>query len=355
MPPKMLTSTAATGGPAKIASRAACATSERAPPPMSQKSAALPPAAAIWSMVLITRPAPLPMTPMSPSSGTNARPAARALASRSSSGASRHDVGLPEEARCRRSVTLLSRQTISPPRGEDERVHLDQRGVAVVVERPQRARTTAASALPAPVPPGSSGPNARRVDDVAHLVLAAGRAAGRWGGARCAVGSRASRAPRCPRRPRAQKMSSGPRTSRETVIARYSSRAMSTARSTSSDSTAWPRMVMARMSAAAASTSAAVPHTRMPPALPRPPVLACALTQTCGPSCSAARRASVGRLARRPTAAPAGRPRRRAAFPGVRAGPSSPPSLRGPARGRGRRAWRRPPRRAAARGRRPAR
>src|SRR5664280_2148538 len=88
MPPKMLTSSARAVPADRITSSAAATTSARAPPTMSQKSAALPPASAIWSMVLITSPAPLPSTPISPSSGTNASPALRALPSRSSSAAS---------------------------------------------------------------------------------------------------------------------------------------------------------------------------------------------------------------------------------------------------------------------------
>ena len=50
-------------------------------------------------------------------------------------------------------------------------------------------RQTAASALPAPrAARVCRGAERGRLHDVAHLVLAAGRAAGRWGGARSAVG-----------------------------------------------------------------------------------------------------------------------------------------------------------------------
>ena len=328
MPPKMLTSTAATGGPANIASRAACATSERAPPPMSQKSAALPPAAAIWSMVLITSPAPLPMTPMSPSSGTNARPAARALASRSSSGGSGTTSGCRKKA-FSSTVTLLSRQTISP-------LVVRTSGFTSTSVASwswysfQSARATDASVLPAPVPPGSSGPNAA-ASTTSRTWYSRRPSRGSMGRRRSDSGARfASSSMSTP--PSREKMSSGLRTSRETVIARYSSRAMSTARSTSTDSTAWPLIVIARISSAAASTSAALPQTRMPPALPRPPVLACALTHTCGPSCSAARRASAGVRATnegstgRPTSA-------KSFFPSCSSRSMAPPSLRGPARG----------------------
>src|SRR5450830_1346925 len=58
-------------------------------------------------------------------------------------------------------------------------------------------------------------------------------------------------------------------------------------------------MVMLRMSAVAAATSSSVAQTRMPPALPRPPVFTCALTTTGSPSSPAAACASAGENARR--------------------------------------------------------
>ena len=275
-----------------MASRAACATSERAPPPMSQKSAALPPAASIWSMVLMTRPAPLPMTPMSPLSGTNARPAARALASRSSSGGSRHHVRVPEQRVVVDGHLAVQADELASG-GEHQRVDLDQRRVAVAVQLPQPAADL-----------GQRGADARAarlvraelggVHHVAHLVLEQARAGGRWGGA----GSRRARASA------SSSMSTPPsrgedeqraahlardRDRRCTARARCRRPARPAAPRPRGRGWSWrgcprPRPPPRRRE----------PQTRMPPALPRPPVLACALTQTCGPSCSAARAPPAG-------------------------------------------------------------
>src|SRR3954447_9585580 len=70
MPPKMLKSTALTLALERITSTAWVIASAFEPPPASRKLAGLPPACATTSSVLITRPAPLPRMPMSPSSLT---------------------------------------------------------------------------------------------------------------------------------------------------------------------------------------------------------------------------------------------------------------------------------------------
>src|SRR3954464_11380992 len=67
---------------------------------------------------------------------------------------------------------------------------------------------------------------------------------------------------------------------------------MSAASEISTVRTGWPLMSMPRMSAAFASASSAVGANFTPPALPRPPVLTCALTMTGRPSRSAAGRPS---------------------------------------------------------------
>ena len=66
MPPKMLTRIDFTAGSALITSSAAAMTSAFAPPPMSRKLAALPPAWVTTSSVLMARPAPLAMMPTLP-------------------------------------------------------------------------------------------------------------------------------------------------------------------------------------------------------------------------------------------------------------------------------------------------
>ena len=82
-----------------------------------------------------------------------------------------------------------------------------------------------------------------------------------------------------------EKISSGLRTSRETVMARYSSRATSTAAldqqrlDRRGRGWSWPGCPRRRPR-----TSAAEPHDADAAGLAAPPVLACALTHTCGPS-----------------------------------------------------------------------
>ena len=70
-------------------------------------------------------------------------------------------------------VTLLSRQTTSPARGEHQRVDLDQRRVAVAVEPPERAHD-AGQRLPRrrAAAAGALGVERGRGHDVAHLVVA---------------------------------------------------------------------------------------------------------------------------------------------------------------------------------------
>src|SRR4051794_15273932 len=70
MPPKMLNRTALTFGSERITSTALTIASALEPPPASRKFAGLPPAWATTSSVDMTRPAPLPRMPMSPSSLT---------------------------------------------------------------------------------------------------------------------------------------------------------------------------------------------------------------------------------------------------------------------------------------------
>src|SRR5919202_287119 len=65
MPPNTLIRTPLTFGFIRITARAFSTTSALAPPPMSQKLAALPPARCTRSSVPMQRPAPLPMIPMS--------------------------------------------------------------------------------------------------------------------------------------------------------------------------------------------------------------------------------------------------------------------------------------------------
>ena len=70
IPPKMLISSTATFGSLSRTSRAVTTSSAFEPPPASRKLAGRPPASATTSRVLITRPAPLPRMPTSPSSLT---------------------------------------------------------------------------------------------------------------------------------------------------------------------------------------------------------------------------------------------------------------------------------------------
>src|SRR6185312_10587523 len=85
MPPKMLNSTALTLGLERITSTALVIASALEPPPASRKFAGEPPASATTSSVDITRPAPLPRMPTSPSSLTNCRPSSLARRSSGSS------------------------------------------------------------------------------------------------------------------------------------------------------------------------------------------------------------------------------------------------------------------------------
>jgi hypothetical protein len=86
MPPKMFTSTTFTAGSDNTTSSEVAIWSADAPPPTSRKFAARAPACATTSSVDITRPAPLPMMPTSPSSFTYCRPFSFARACTSSMG-----------------------------------------------------------------------------------------------------------------------------------------------------------------------------------------------------------------------------------------------------------------------------
>src|SRR4051812_10860803 len=81
MPPKMLNRTAFTFGSLRMTSTAEVIASAFEPPPASRKFAGSPPCWATTSSVDMTRPAPLPRMPMSPSSFTYVSP--RSLAIRS--------------------------------------------------------------------------------------------------------------------------------------------------------------------------------------------------------------------------------------------------------------------------------
>jgi hypothetical protein len=85
MPPKMLMNTLFTAGSDSTSDSDAAIASAEAPPPTSRKFAARPPFWATTSSVAITRPAPLPSTPTSPSSFTYCIPASRARVSSGSS------------------------------------------------------------------------------------------------------------------------------------------------------------------------------------------------------------------------------------------------------------------------------
>src|SRR6266508_1307717 len=81
MPPKMLKKIAFTWGSALMISSASTTPCASPPPPRSQKFAGRPPASPITSSVDITRPAPLPRIPTSPSSFTYVTPISRAARS----------------------------------------------------------------------------------------------------------------------------------------------------------------------------------------------------------------------------------------------------------------------------------
>ncbi len=70
IPPNTLMRIALTPLSMRISSKAFWTTSALAPPPISRKFAASPPSALIASIVAITRPAPFPITPISPLSFT---------------------------------------------------------------------------------------------------------------------------------------------------------------------------------------------------------------------------------------------------------------------------------------------
>ncbi len=82
----MLTNTHRTAGSDRITSSEVAIVSALAPPPMSRKFAARAPACATTSSVDMTRPAPLPMIPTSPSSFTYCSPASFARFSTGSIG-----------------------------------------------------------------------------------------------------------------------------------------------------------------------------------------------------------------------------------------------------------------------------
>ncbi len=86
IPPKMFTRTLRTLGSDRITSSEVAMTSALAPPPTSRKFAASAPACFTTSSVAITRPAPLPMIPTSPSSFTYCSPASLARCSMGSIG-----------------------------------------------------------------------------------------------------------------------------------------------------------------------------------------------------------------------------------------------------------------------------
>ncbi len=70
MPPKTLTRTDFTSGSERTTDSPSAMTRAEAPPPMSRKLAGRAPHPATTSRVDMTSPAPLPMTPTSPSSLT---------------------------------------------------------------------------------------------------------------------------------------------------------------------------------------------------------------------------------------------------------------------------------------------
>ncbi len=259
MPPKMLTSTAATAARAKHRPRGPPATtSARAPPPMSQKSAALAagggdlvdgahheagavaddadvaverderePGRARLGLALVLRPAP----------ATHVR--------------------LPEEGVVVDRHLAVEADDLAGGR-EHQRVDLDQRRVAVAVERQSARHDRRPARRRRRCPPGWSGPELRRGHHVAHLVVAEAE-------------QRVDRAAHGARRGRARassSMSTPPSRGEDEHRAAHRARdgdARGTSRARcrrparrAPTRPLWPRMVMARMSAAAASTSPAV-------------------------------------------------------------------------------------------------
>ena len=81
----------------------------------------------------------------------------------------RHDVRLPEEGVVVDGHLAVQADDLAA-RGEHQRVHLDQSAVALPVERPQRAADRR-QRLAGPGAARVVGPERRRVHDVAHLVL----------------------------------------------------------------------------------------------------------------------------------------------------------------------------------------
>jgi hypothetical protein len=78
IPPKMLNRIASTCESAVMTSSASTTPSASPPPPRSQKFAGRPPTWSITSSVDMTRPAPFPRIPISPSSFTYVTPFSRA-------------------------------------------------------------------------------------------------------------------------------------------------------------------------------------------------------------------------------------------------------------------------------------
>ena len=94
--------------------------------------------------------------------------------------------------------------------------------------------------------------------------------------------------------PSAESITSGSLRLRSSRMDRYSSRAMSAARVTSTLRTGSPLIVSARMSRAFATASSGECASFTPPALPRPPTSTCALITTVPPSAAAMSPASSG-------------------------------------------------------------
>ena len=139
MPPKMLMKIDFTLGSVLMTSSAPAITSALAPPPMSRKLAGSPPTWLTTSHVLMASPAPLAMMPTVPSSPMYCRPFS--LASRSRSSSSSRPPELVPLGMAERGVVVerhLGVERVHLALGrEDERVDLDQIGVALDVAAPQ--------------------------------------------------------------------------------------------------------------------------------------------------------------------------------------------------------------------------
>src|SRR3954470_15860191 len=116
IPPKMLMNTHRTEGSDKITCSDVDIFSALAPPPMSRKFAARPPACATTSRVDITSPAPFPMIPTDPSSFTYCRSASFARFSTGSTGnaASSASISGWRNSALSSTVTFASRATTDP-------------------------------------------------------------------------------------------------------------------------------------------------------------------------------------------------------------------------------------------------